>query len=275
MKNLTDDKIHLYILNPAMLPKEDINLIKGRIETDQEFRNYVDDIKNFHLKLNEFDTSVLDIDRITSKVLKKYQFPNIINLISIFDEKDPGESIKLAAMKNLKIENEYKYFNTYASAEKFVLIRVLKNQSSNEYKFFLICDDMNKVVNAYIKFNGMYFIADEYGVVNIQSEYLTKDIDIKIQIPVARYEINLKSINEKYLSEISGIISEAEIKMENGKLLIKFRSDFSKPVKAIVVYDKEYSSFKDYELNGDGNIFIDIPDDDISQIKILLLEKSF
>lgn len=267
------EKVHLYVINRSLLSENDISEIENKIKTDLSFREIAEQVKLIHEEINTSNLSDIDTENILSRVLNKINKCNVFELRPVFPDDEDNDNMKLAAMQRNELNGKLTYFNTYASADKFVLIRVLKNPSNNEYKLFLICEDMNLAGNSVIKFlnNKNEFITDDKGIVTIVSDYLNKDLEIKVFLPSDIFIIELKNLKDSYQSDRS--MAKANVRLDNaGKIIeIEFESGFLSDKSVYAVPDNYIQSFLKPEKISNDDIRIYTADKNIDQLKLILI----
>jgi len=168
MKLITDEILHFYVKNPGSLEPEIKNYIDKLIISDENFRQRVKETEEFY---SEFENTEIDFD------VESY----LTNKIELFPMNNICQNKhKIAASVKTIPVDEYKYINTFISADNLVLIRVHKNEKTNEYKINLVCEDMDKVDSAVMIIDDERYTADKNGVVVIKD----KDIDKFTRISV-------------------------------------------------------------------------------------------
>lgn len=131
MKIITDEILHLYVINPLLVDKELKEEIEKRVAVDPEFKERVDWVKEFH---NEFN-----LQSQTKEIITLYPFKPVESTL-----KYP----KLAAANVKEKENVFKYFASFISADNVIILRIQKNEATNEFKIHLITEypiDFSKV----------------------------------------------------------------------------------------------------------------------------------
>lgn len=270
--NIEIDKIYLYNTNRTLLSEKDINKIEELISVNKEFSDLVNSVKGIQNEIASFDHSKLDAEKLSSKFRDKNKSLNIFRLKNLYE--DETDNVKLAAMQDLKSGNEFTYVNTYASAEKFVMVRILRNPAVKQLRLYIICDDMNLVKNAIVQFDKIteQFVADENGVATINTDFLPSDIDLKIFIPVARFDIDLNNIPDSLTSYVSGKNINAHFSKISNTLKVKFDFTILADKKAFVILDKKNSEFIKLTGDNDDSLTIELKPD-ISNVKLILTEE--
>lgn len=267
------EKVHLYVINRSLLSENDISDIENKIKSDLSFREIAEQVKLIHNEINTSNLTDIDTENILSRILNIINKCNVFELKPLFPDEEDNDNMKLAAMQRNELNGKLTYFNTYASADKFVLIRVLKNPSENEYKFFLICEDMKLAGNSVIKFlnNKNEFIADDKGIVTIVSDYLNKDLEIKVFLPSDIFIIELKNLKDSYQSDRS--MAKANVRLDNtGKIIeIEFESGFLSDKSVYAVPDNYIQNFLKPEKISNDVIRIYTADKNIDKLKLILI----
>ncbi len=131
MKIITDEILHLYIINSLLVDKELKEEIEKRVTVDPEFKERIDWVKKFH------------------KEFKSQSKPE--GIIALYPMKPVESSLrypKLAAANVKEKENVFKYFASFISADNVIIVRIQKNEATNEFKIHLITEspvDFSKV----------------------------------------------------------------------------------------------------------------------------------
>ena len=270
MINLTkEDKVHLYVINKSLLSENDIAEIENKINSDDAFKEFVENVKLVIKDIEIFDTSKLDMAELTAKILNKNKIQFLFELKPLFSD-DKAEDLKLAAMQKKDATENFVYFNTYASAENLILVRVLKNVNNNAYRFFVLTEDSKITGYSVLKINKsrMEFIADEKGMVNFQSDHLHKNIELSVLLPIDIFSVDLNQPDKIYYSETPG---KSMIKFERDKdnLTITFEKDYTADKTIYAVFDNDYNGYLKFQ-DIKGNILtIENSKKNTSNIKII------
>ncbi|MCX7833502.1 MAG: hypothetical protein N2490_04755 [Ignavibacteria bacterium] len=165
MKLITDEILHLYFINPDLLDKDTLKEIKEYLLTDEDFINRYREIEKFHKIFREINSS--------EKFITLYPF-----------QYEKTNNIRLAAAHIKEKKNEFRYYTSFISADNVVILRVQKNDLTNQYKLNLITDipvDFKKVrinIGGY----GKDIIPDDYGVAIINDFEIDIDTNIHINL---------------------------------------------------------------------------------------------
>jgi len=165
MKIITDEILFLYIINKSLLDENLVIEIEKNLISDNKFKERFENFKDIFESSNFMTENGFLVLHSINKPINNLAYS------------------KLAA-DNAVIENKFNYVTTFASAENIVLVRVLHNQSTNEYKLFLICDDMAKVRNASVKIDEYPedFIADDKGVISLKGGFIDSHTFISVKL---------------------------------------------------------------------------------------------
>lgn len=270
-----EDKYHLYAINKSLLSEKEITEIENKIHSDVSFSEYIENLRLIHQEINTFDSSDLDIGKITSEILNMNTIRNIFELKPAFPDDDYTDKLNLAAMQKNAVNDSFVYYNTYASAEKFILIRVLKKSQYNEYKFFLICDEMNLVGYSVVKFSNTdtEFIADEKGTLTLKSDYMNKDTDLKVYIPDDVFIIDLNDLKDSYNSEKTNSDSVIRAYKKDGFLVTEFETGYLKDKTLYAVFDNDFNGFIKPEKFIGNSYRIEIKNSNINEIKMIIINE--
>lgn len=167
MKLIPDEILHLFIINPNLIEKETLKYIEKYQSTDEDFINRLNEIREFHRVFNE-----------------NHSLWGYIELFPLKPFEANSRSSKLAAAHTKEKENRFKYFTSFISADNVVIMRVQKNDATNEYKLNLITEipvDFKKV-KIIIGGYGKEIIPDEYGVALVSDFLIDNDTNIHINL---------------------------------------------------------------------------------------------
>lgn len=165
MNIITDEILFLYILNKSLLEENLVIKIEKNLISDDIFKDRYENFKAIFEGSNRMTEDGYAVLHSINKPTSNLAYT------------------KLAA-DNTAIENKFEYVTTFASAENIVLVRVLHNQATNEYKLFMICDDMAKVRNASVKIDEYPedFIADENGIISMKGGFIDSHTFISVKL---------------------------------------------------------------------------------------------
>jgi hypothetical protein len=164
MKIITDEILHLYVLNPQLLEKELLAEIENNIISSEELCERIEKIKSFYTEYEKISKS------------ESGQETNIITLYPLdFNNQGNNHFAKLAANNETKTEDVFKYVKTFACAKTFILMRLHYNPVEKHYKLYLISENKDDVANVKVKvpeFN-IEFLSDSNGIVDLQNNNIT------------------------------------------------------------------------------------------------------
>ena len=226
MKHITDEILNVYILNSSSLKENKIEEIENHLIKCKDCENYYNNLKSFYSDLNNLKNS-----NIYSYELK-----------SLYPESDDNNVMSLAAQNAEQEQVGFKYFNTYATAEKLILIRAFRNNSTGDFNLYLICEDAEKIKNTLVNIEGIDedFISNEKGFLVIKDYSLDRQMNINIHSPIARFEVK-RDMLEKDSHELpcilkSGMTLIMDLSNENIFASLKVTAEFKyKKLKAIVI----------------------------------------
>lgn len=226
MKHITDEILNVYILNSSSLTIKKIEEIEVHLSECKDCEKYYNELKSFYSDLNNLEKSDM------------YSY----ELISLYPEIDENNTMSLAAQNDEQDKGGYKYFNTYATAEKLILIRAFRNYPTGEFNLYLICEDVEKIKNALVNIRGIDkdFISDKEGFLKIKDQSLDKQMKLNIHSPVARFEVD-RDMLVKTSHELQCILKSGmklKIKSIDNNIQAEFEvtSDFRyKKLKAIII----------------------------------------
>lgn len=237
MKHITDEILNVYILNSSSLKENKIEEIENHLSKCKDCEKYYNDLKSFYSDLNNLENS------------NNYSY----ELKSLYPDSDDNKFMSLAAQNNEQDKVGYKYFNTYATAEKLILIRAFRNNSTGDFNLYLICEDVEKIKNALVNVEGIDhdFISDKEGLINVKDHSLDKQMKINIHSPIARFEIDDFKLTEKSQELHCVLKSGMKLKMksiyENIQSELEITAVFKlKKLKAIVFISPDF--FKVFEI---------------------------
>jgi len=240
-----DDKIlNVFIINPDILDLVEVKRIKLHLKECSECKQYYEELLEFHNFLKELPEYENEI--ISKPNKERYEKNNILLMTPYGPFESVAENnIRLAAMDKANKNSPFSYVNTYASAQKYVMVRVLKNNETGEYILFLLCDDMEKVKNALFCFDGFgkYCIADEKGKIVLQQDYFVDNLDFIVFLPVARFKLASTSEDTEYEIDDNNVKLNYRYKGSElyGKFMLPKGKQYEK-TKIAVINSKEMKS---------------------------------
>ncbi len=177
MIEITEQDIHLYIINKSLLDDIIVNEIEKRLKVDNTYLSRINELKEFYQIYNKVAKTNLD-----------YTF-----LLEPMNKGKMNERLKLAAQQKNRTEDKLKYVNTFVSAENLIITRLLYNEVQKEYELYVLCEDDSSLVSyAIVEFenNLTKFITDQNGFIRIKGSTINYRGRLKITVPIARFEIN-------------------------------------------------------------------------------------
>ena len=168
MKEITEEELHLYIINRNQLDAGTADEIERRALIDIEFRKNIDEIAEYYRNFEIYS----NIDK-----------EGVYLLLPMKDEYQANEQLTLAAQQNTTIEHGVKYIKTFISSEKYIMIRMFHNPELGKYEFYLVSDNLELVKNAVIKIPSLHkeLITNTEGIAKLQIEYLPDDIELIVE----------------------------------------------------------------------------------------------
>ena len=185
MKHIKDEILNIYLLNSSVLEKDKIKEIELHLSKCKECKKFYNEMKSFYA----------DLDELESKEQHSYK------LESLYGESDEKNNfMSLAAQDAEEVEKGFKYFNTYATAEKLILIRAFRNIPTGEFNLYLICEDAEKIKNALVNIQGIDrdFVSDKEGLLKINDYSIDKQMQINIHSPIARFEVDKDTLSKDF-----------------------------------------------------------------------------
>ncbi|MFA5404932.1 MAG: hypothetical protein WC358_08365 [Ignavibacteria bacterium] len=217
-KHIEDKILNIYILNPDILDSTDLININIHLIECQRCNKYYEEMKEFHNFIKELPDYRNSIS--VENEIKPQRESNIFLLKSSnLLELELNNNIKLAAMHKKDKTSSYTYVDTYTSAKKYLMMRVLRDNKTGEYVLFLICDDMDKVKNALLSFEGVekYYISDKEGKIILPSDNFIENLDFTVYLPIARFNLTDKQgaidyISDEYDVKLFYVVDENSLK---------------------------------------------------------------
>lgn len=211
MTIITATEIHLYVLNPSLLSNEMLFAIEQKMKMENEFNLIVDEIKEYYSLYNELKEKNIINTHILEPLQKSEEF-----------------QFRLAALQSEVIEEEPKYINTFANADKLVLTRLFYNQSSKEYEMHVLFEDESIIqtnFKIWLSETNVELITNKYGIAKIKSENFNKSSSISVAIPIANFEVIKSEILLLNTAKLKSLIGNYELEISivivNGKTICK------------------------------------------------------
>ena len=185
MKHITDEILNIYLLDSSVLEKRKVEEIELHLSKCKECKKFYEEMKSFYIDLNELE----------NKEQHSYK------LESLYSESDEKNNLmSLAAQDAEEVEKGFRYFNTYATAEKLILMRAFKDISTGEFIIYLVCENVEKIKNALVNIQGIDedFVSDKECFIKIKDHQLDKQMQINIHSPIARFEVNKDTLHKNF-----------------------------------------------------------------------------
>ena len=259
MKELEENDLHLYIINKSLLGADVINEIENKLAVDESFREEIREIEEFYNTFESLENQNAGV--FTLKVLRNAGTNNNV--------------IKLAAMRNSKSDGQ-NYIKTFLSGEDYLFARLFYLSREDKYRLYIIDqENMDRVANCVVKINnkGNYIISDENGIVLFGDQNIADQVEIKIIIAAARFEIDTRLRDEQKI--FSKINTNDEMTIVNNNLVasckIKLENMFDKNYSAFVFEKGKENKFTVYDIEN-GNF--SFKEETLSIINVIIINKS-
>jgi len=164
MKTITDEILHLYVLNPQLIEKELLAEIENNIISSEELCERIEKIKSFYTEYEEISKN------------ESGQETNIITLYPLdFNNQGTNHFAKLAANNETKPKDVFKYVKTFACAKTLILMRLHYNPVKKLYKLYLISEKIEDTANVKIRIPelNLEFMSDSEGIVDLKRNNIT------------------------------------------------------------------------------------------------------
>jgi len=216
MEFFEDYIIHLYVTGSITLSQSVRTEIGRLIEEDSGMKKRVDDVKLYYSEFEKIKFSDIEfnINRLIS--------PNILPMKPYIVFKEENQHTTMAASTGLKDNIEFKYIQSYVSADNVIIARIIHNTIQNEYLIYLVSDNMEEIENAVVCLSGSdYYVSNGIGEIILKDVYITEDISLNIHRPVQR--IILESVSENQIIYIPGLYN-LSFYCINGIQKVRFKS---------------------------------------------------
>ncbi|MHB8579052.1 MAG: hypothetical protein ACYDA4_04220 [Ignavibacteriaceae bacterium] len=264
MKEITEEELHLYILNKDLLAKDILSRIQKLATKDEIFQKKLYEIEEFYSNYN----------RVSSNKNNTYSLkaPDIVT--------SQDKSIKLAAMQSIAESTDLTYLKTFFTGDNYLITRLFYNSKDQSYNLFIISEnDKLGVANAVLYLAGIKkeFVADDKGIIKIKSGFIDFPEQISIRLPLAKFDIirnDFIQFQKKSFSFQIGVNNynlelELNDKILNGNLKI-IESDSDDQFKLFIFEPGNELNFS--FINVDGNKFsIIFPE--VESFRIVIIEK--
>lgn len=290
MKHISDENIYLYVINRELLGTEELRNTVRHLSECSECREFAEMTRSFLKEYDNIGNLGLDSElrhsnfRIVrqGRTVGRSEVPESdlslfkLKPLRIYDD-TPAQFSKLAAEQKPEDLDRFRHILTYASAHKFVLLRVLYNPAKKEYDLYLVCDDMSKVGNALINFEGeeAEYVADNNGIVKLNRDFISENVNVYIHLPISQFEIDINQVlrGDKCLEITSKEKITLKLLKLNGevKAVMNFAREFGPGrLKAIVLFGDNFE--KHYSCDIHEGTF-SFPRTGLNKVKIVLVQK--
>jgi hypothetical protein len=170
MKIITDEILHLYVLNPRLVQDDLLSEIERNITISADFRERIEKIKSFYVEFEKVSNAEFENEQIAKK-------ENIIVLYpQNFNNKENSSFVKLAADSAKELPDAFKYVKTFACAKTFILMRLHYNPAKKVYKLYLISENKNDIANVKVRIPelSLEFNSDSNGIVDLKNNNITE-----------------------------------------------------------------------------------------------------
>ena len=169
MKIITDEILHLYIINKQLLEVDFLKEIDEQLKSSDIMKKRIEAIKLFYTELNNVERKKLEMTSTGKESISLYPFE--------FNYNNTLKYAKLAAdtVNDDKKIDAYKYVKTFASAENLYLMRLHHNPVKNEFKLYILSEDAEKISNLKIRIPelNLEFVSDENGVIDLKNHNIS------------------------------------------------------------------------------------------------------
>ena len=176
MKDISEEELHLYILNKTLLDKDTLNRIEELAAIDENFQKEIHEIEEFYSNYNSISSNIPDVYLLHA--------PEV--------ESSGDKSIKLAAMQFIAESTDLTYIKTFFTGDNYLITRLFYNSKDQSYNLFIISeDDKVDAANAVLYLTGIKkeFVANEKGIIKIKSEFIDFPEQIIIRLALAKFDI--------------------------------------------------------------------------------------
>lgn len=240
MKFISDDRIHLYLINPHLLSQDEIAIINFNLKESGEFRDYVDELRSVYQDL---------------KLEKK------TNVIELYPQKFISENEILLVAEQEKLQTGLKHLGSHVSADNLLLVRIFRDYSKGDYQLHLLSEgETTNTAYGVLELRELnhYHFADEMGIIRIAENIQFKNYHLHLYIPACLFELQYSESSGKV--KIKSLISHPEIKVEmkDNVIFLKSPENLTPMRMKVFLADKEIS---DIEQGLDKNFKYKINED--------------
>jgi len=276
---ITNEKAHIFLTNPSLLDSKDVELIENKIKNDPAFKEFIEELRQYQDELQAPNAGI--VKEMAASIEERLKRPNKILRLTALQASDDEikNTFRMAASSQSDTIDEEKFVNTYASAEKFVLLRVFKNSFRGEYALYLVADDMKIVQNALVNFENFAgdYVADKDGLVRIKADYIDEKIASIVRLPVSRFEIDVNELKNAGEYSAADLNFKLLMKHSEGELSISFDrigAISSKRLKLIAVFDNDAVNAAVIELGDTLNASLSLPEYPFNALSVALIDNS-
>ncbi|MBK8983353.1 MAG: hypothetical protein IPM38_13790 [Ignavibacteria bacterium] len=250
MKFISDDRIHLYLINPHLLSDDEIAIINFNLKESREFRDYFEELKNVYQELN----------------LEKKK-----NIIELFPQKFISDFEILLVAEQEKLHTGLKHVGSHVSADNLLLVRIFRDYSKGEYQLHLLSEgETTDTANGVLELKELnhYFFADEKGIIRTSENIQFKNYHLHLYIPAGLFELHKLESSGKV--EIRSLISNPEIKVEmKGNVILLTSTGNLKQMRMKVFLDDWEIS--DIDQGSDKNIKHNVNEDIKFPLRLIII----
>lgn len=206
MKFISDDRIHLFIINPQLLEEYEIKLINKNIQENIEFRSYIDELRQFYIEIGK---------------------KTVNNVIELYPGKfASGNEIRLVAEQEQLNAKNIKYLGFHSSVSELILVRIFRDFSNDEYQLYLVTqEDKSRLKYAVLEIRELnqYLFADDKGIIVTKENIQFDKYNFNLYSPAGVFEldksdatdtINVRSLNPG--SDVKIEIENYNVRIVNG-----------------------------------------------------------
>ena len=172
MKFISDDRIHLFVINPDHLKDHEIDIIKSNLKESAEFREYVNELKNIYSEL---------------------RFENKSNIIELYPQKSISDNETCLAAEQEKLQAGLKHLGSQVSASKLVVVRVFRDYSTDEYQLHLLSEgETTNTAFGVIEIRELnqFFFADENRIIRTMTNVEFDIYNMNLHMPEGVFELS-------------------------------------------------------------------------------------
>jgi hypothetical protein len=295
MEHISDEIIYLFVINPNAIESAERTIIEKHIDNCSHCKEFLEESTNLFKTLNTLTSDRVSKEDFFNKMKTSLKYLNSSieteenqNILHLYEQyklnKGSQNFLRLAAMQNASLQNRDRYINTYASAQNFVLMRVMYTSTTKGYQLYLICEDMERVKCAIVSLEGINkdLVADENGIVSLKSGYVNAHLSFQLLLPVARFYLDFDDIkNSKKPVQIKSHLHHYNIdlsaSMNFDKVELKFDYDdtfFTNNLKMYLINLDEIENFKTVILKDDKMVSFKMNENLSGKYAVILIEQN-